>query len=200
MLWTFYIGIGSATVTRVGKRIGAGNEMEAKLVGKIVFILSLIVCGSISLILVLISEILPLIYTKDPKVQLIMTECIQLLSVLYIFGSIGWVAANILEAMSRNKGKALLNATISWLVYVPICIYLISKENSQRLFNMNPVPCIFLVGIVIEVIRAIILWVMVWNTDWKKCCIEAANRNNVVSYEKVESDILENNIESMCDM
>merc|ERR1719229_45248 len=63
ILWSFYSGVGAAIVTRVGKKIGSGNIMDAKLVSKIGLFLSFTVCILIATIIFIISDKVAMIYS-----------------------------------------------------------------------------------------------------------------------------------------
>jgi len=196
ILWSFYSGFGSAIVTRFGKKIGSGNIEEAKLVAKMGVLLSLSTCILTASCIYILANELAMVYSKDPEVILLMKQTIRLLCGLYTIGGIGWCAMNILEAMSKNKVKGIINVATAWLGYVPACVWFMTGDN-HKLLHVSAVSCIFLVGIVVEVIRSIALWIIVFSTDWKKACIEAQERNdaydNMAKDENKKEDINNNN-------
>ena len=85
---------------------------------------------------------------------------------------------NILEAMSKNTAQSVINVVSSWFGYVPACIYFMTGDN-YKIFgdNVTPVVCIFIVGIVVELLRTVGIWIIVVRIDWEKACVEAQERN-----------------------
>eukprot|EP00483_Globobulimina_turgida_P007493 UN07507 len=115
-----------------------------------------------------------MIYSADREVQNIMKQCIPYLCVMYVIGSCGWCAENVLEAMSKNRYKAFICAGSAWFGYVPLSIYFM---HNNELLNSAPVACIFIVGLLVETVRTLLLWITLMNVNWKKACIEAQQRN-----------------------
>eukprot|EP00483_Globobulimina_turgida_P011027 UN11048 len=154
ILWSFYSGIGMSIITRVGKKIGADKVSDAKVVAKIGLLLSLIVSSTISIIVYLCKGYICVIYSADREVQNIMKQCIPYLCIMYVIGSGGWCAENVLEAMSKNRQKAFICVSSAWFGYVPLSIYFM---HNNELLNSAPVACIFIVGLLVETVRTLLL-------------------------------------------
>lgn len=176
ILWSFYNGFGVSIVTRVGKRIGSGQIAEAKLSAKMGLILSLMACLSTASVVFVLSDKVAMVYTNDPEVISVMRGCIRILCVTYSIGGVGWAAMSILEAMSKNKAKGIINVLCAWFGYVPACVFLMTGDN-HKYIGVAPVSAIFVVGLVVEFVRATCLWMVVINTDWNKASQDAKKRN-----------------------
>merc|ERR1719229_169286 len=124
-----------------------------------------------------------MIYSNDEKVHDIMRQCIPYLCGTYVIGSMGWCGINVLEAMSKNKYKSYICVASAWFGYVPLSVFFMNKSY---LLNVKPVTCIFIVGLLVETIRASALWITVFRVNWKKCCIEAQERNE--QYQRLVDD------------
>jgi len=195
ILWSFYSGFGSAVVTRLGKKIGSGNVDDAKLVSKVGCVLSASTCILTALMIFFLSNEIAMIYSKDAEVIALMHQTIRLLCVLYVAGGFGWSAMNVLEAMSKNKAKGIINVLTAWLGYVPGCVYFMSGDN-HKLLGVSPVSCIFFVGIIVEVLRALALWSVVFCVDWEEACIEAQKRND--KYDELAKENEDKDVDYMC--
>ena len=172
-------------MTRFGKKIGSGNIKEAKLVAKMGVLLSVSTCVLAASCIFILADKLATVYSKDDEVILLMKQTIRLLCVLYTIGGIGWCAMNILEAMSKNKVKGIINVGSAWFGYVPASVWFMTGDN-HKLLHVSAVSCIFVVGIVVEAFRALALWIIVFCTDWKKACSEAQKRND--AYDEMVRD------------
>jgi len=176
ILWSFYSGFGVSIVTRVGKRIGGGQIAEAQLTAKMGLVLSLTACLSTASVVFALSDKVAMVYSADPEVISVMRQCIRILCITYVIGGVGWTAMSILEAMSKNKAKGLINVLCAWFGYVPACVFLMTGDNHQYI-GMAPVSSIFVVGLAVEFVRATLLWIVVLRTDWNKASRDAKERN-----------------------
>ena len=179
------MGIGAAITTRVGKKIGAGNVKEAWMVSKVAVLISTVISVIMGGIVFIFAKEIAMLYSNDPEVHKIMSECVRFVCILYVIGGGGWCAMNILEAMSKNKIQSIINVLSSWFGYVPACLYFLSGDN-HKILGVTPVACIFFVGILVELFRTISLWIAVFRVDWEQCCIEAKTRNEDGKVEKKE--------------
>ena len=152
---------------------------------KIGFILSVSTCVLTATCIFFVADKLAMVYSNDKEVIRLMEQTIRLTCVLYAVGGAGWCSMNILEAMSKNKIKGIINVITAWFGYVPASVYFMTGDN-HKMLRVSAVSCIFVVGIVVEAFRATALWGIVFCTDWQKACMEAQKRNE--KYDEMAKD------------
>ncbi len=186
ILWSFYNGFGVSIVTRVGKKIGGGHIAEAQLSAKMGLVLSLIACTCTASIVYALSDKLAMVYSNDPEVVQTMKPCVRIVCVTYIIGGSGWAAMSILEAMSKNKAKGIINVLCAWCGYAPACVFLMTDGNSYKYIGTAPADSVFVVGLVVEFVRSAALWIVVCTADWNKASEDAKQRNE--RYDEMAGD------------
>merc|ERR1719195_2248615 len=75
-----------------------------------------------------------------------MKQCVRLVCVTYVIGGIGWAAMAVLEAMSKNKAKGIINVLCAWFGYVPACIFLMTSNNNHYI-GLPKACSVFVVGL-----------------------------------------------------
>eukprot|EP01084_Bolivina_argentea_P193158 331432_1 len=195
MLWAIYWGVGLATIIRTGKNIGNGNIKQTKLVIKISIILCFIICGVIAFISFIFTTQIAKLFTNDNQVIHLLKQSIPLVCLLFFIAGIGWPCAAAMEGISRNVAKAYVYSTTAWLLYLPLSIYF-TKYNKIFInkFNYSPVCIIFSIAICVESIRVILIYIVIYKTNWKNEVYKAKKRSEALAkLNKNKNDKIINN-------
>jgi len=196
MLWSVFWGIGLATIVRSGKTIGAGDIIGLKRVIKLSVILSTGVCGVIGLLCYFLRMNIAKVFTTDEEVLNLLDKALPILSLLFFTAGIGWPAIAVMEGMSRNTAKAIVYSGTAWFLYVPLALYLALYSPLKDKYS--PVIIIWFTALFNEIIRVILIYIVLYNTNWEKEAENAKKRSEVlIKFKKDNTNKNDNNDKSV---
>ena len=183
LLWSIFWGIGLATVIRSAKAVGSADINLLKRIIKLSVCLSIAVCASVSVLVFLCRASIARIFSTDDDVINILKNSLGVIALLFFFeGGIGWTAAAVLEAMSRNTLKAIVYTSSSWLLFVPLAIYFGIYSNVFDDADYA-ITIIWMVALGVCVLRCVIVWVLLLRIDCKDECRKVKQRNTLKTRE-----------------
>lgn len=174
ILWAFYWGWGLALQVRVGFHLGNGKIKRAKAVAKISFFIVLTIVGTLTASCYLLRWELPKIFTGDDHVIDTVADSMIYLCMSYFLGCLNLCGCSILEGMSRNSAMALVQGLGTWVLHVPLTIYLMLY---CPYFKPHPVRAFWIGSAAAELTKGSIMWLLVFTSNWDKQMRLAKERN-----------------------
>jgi Na+-driven multidrug efflux pump len=174
LLWSFYWGWGLALQVRLGKHLGEGDIRSAKLVVKLSIFIVAIVVIIVDIACMALSHDLPLIFTKDPEVVRKAGDAMHILCLDYLMGCSTLCATSILEGMARNTIMSVVLSAVSWGVSMPAAIYF---AFYCPWFAEDQIHGFWWGSVLGETVKSIVLWTIVYKTNWKQMAIDARERS-----------------------
>ena len=189
LFWGIFWGIGLATIIRIGMTIGKGDIKASKLVMKVSFFLTVICCFFFSSLSYLFRNEIALLYSSDKHVTNIVSNCLQIVSILFFIGGIGWSGSAVLEGLSRVKIRAYIYVATAWFVYFPISLIIVYYTDLCEKWDINRVFFIWCVALAVETIRSLFIWFLIlFYTDWKALSKAAQKRSEAKKLNKNKNE------------
>ena len=186
MLWAIFWGIGLATVIRSGKAVGNGDIKSLKMIMKISLILTVIICGVISILVFIFKNDIAKIFSNQQEVTDILEDALPIIAMNFFIEGIGWPACAILEGMSRNTIRAVIYTSSSWLVFVPLAIYFGIYSDLSKNHPNYAITMIWISALFVAVIRVSIIWIVLIRTNWRKECMKAQQRHKMMKQDSLK--------------
>ena len=170
---------------RLGFHLGNGKVKRAKAVAKLSFLIVIVLVGTLSVLCYFLRFLLPQIFTADPVVIATAADAMFLLCTSYFVGCTSLCATAIMEGMSRNTSMALVQGLGTWVVHVPLTIYLMLfcpyfKDKAVRAFWLG--------STLAEVAKGAVMWTLVLTTNWEKQSRLAQERNEALNSPSPAAD------------
>jgi len=123
------LGIASATVTRVGNQIGAGDRVGAQRTAWVAFGLGAAVMSGFALLFVLGRTAIPALYTADAAVIAAAAGLLPIAAAFELFDGLQCVGGGILRGMGRTRPAALFNLLGYYVLAMPLAGFLGAPER-----------------------------------------------------------------------
>jgi MATE family multidrug resistance protein len=163
------LGLSIASSTRVGNCLGANETSKAKNASSVAVRLGLAVGLFNFVVLICIKDYWGWVWTKDAKVVSIVSEILPLAAVFQFSDSFGAVGGGILRGSGRQRSGALINLAGYYILGLPIGVVLAFSFNHglKGLWE----------GLTVSLfIVSIILYILLYFTDWEVEAVKARSR------------------------
>lgn len=117
-------GIGVAATTIVGQCIGAKRRDEAKRLGWMSVILSMVVMGFSGLLMWIFAPQMIGILSPDPEIRALGTEILRIEAFAEVFYGAAIAAAGVFRGAGETLLSSVLNLASVWAVRIPLAFYL----------------------------------------------------------------------------
>lgn len=114
------LGISQGAVVRVGNLLGAGRPAAAQRAAWVALAMGAGVMTASALIFLLGREVLPRLYTPDPRVIAIAAGILPIAAAFQVFDGTQAVACGVLRGMGRPRPAALFNLIGYWVLALPL--------------------------------------------------------------------------------
>jgi MATE family multidrug resistance protein len=165
VLWAFYWGLGLALQVRLGFHLGAGRPERAQAVAKISVGVVVVLIGSLATACYLLRWQLAELFSEDPVLIATIARSTYMMCLDYVVTCAQFCAENVMEGMSMNTPAAVVQGVGTWLVHLPLTVYLMLFCPA---FKTEPATAFFLGSTVAGTVKAVVMWVIVIKTDWRK--------------------------------
>jgi len=125
-------GMGNAAATLVGQNLGASQPERAERSVWVTAFSNMIFLGSVGIFFALFAEPLVGIFTIDPEVIRIASNCLRTVSYSYVFLAFGMVIVQSFNGAGDTATPTWINLTAYWLVQIPLAWSL------SHLLDMGP--------------------------------------------------------------
>jgi len=120
-------GMSNASATLVGQNLGAGFPERAEKSAWRTAFLNMIFLGSVTVVFLLFAEPLLSFFSRDPVVVSSGIQCLQIISLGYIFYAYGMVISQSFNGAGDTGTPTLINFFGFWIFQIPLA-YLLSVE------------------------------------------------------------------------
>lgn len=152
--------IGDASEVRVAYQLGRGRPAMAKLSAYKCILLGLVVSILISIVTICLTDVLPVLLTRDSTIQSMLTELIPFVALGNVTMSMGMVAWTIIGAQGRYHLSTSVALAISCVVTIPIGAVLSIGMN----INLQGLAFAVVTG---YSVTAMILFALILMSDWE---------------------------------
>ncbi|MDR2419390.1 MAG: MATE family efflux transporter [Treponema sp.] len=121
LTWVFFIGLGNGAAVLIGKKIGEGNELEARdYAARIVCFAPLTAAGA-AFVLIPLSQVLPFVFNVNEQLLRDVTLMLIILSCSYPFRAFNMaMIIGICRAGGDTVFSAIFDVAFMWVVSLPI--------------------------------------------------------------------------------
>lgn len=123
------LGIASATVTRVGNQIGAGENEGAERTVWVAFGLGAAVMAGFALLFIVARRFIPALYTDDPAVIAAAAALLPIAAAFELFDGLQCVGGGVLRGMGRSRPAAVFNLLGYYVLAMPLAGWLGAPER-----------------------------------------------------------------------
>ncbi|MCF6401695.1 MATE family efflux transporter [Chitinophaga filiformis] len=154
-------GMANAAASLVGQNLGAGQPDRAETSVWRAAFFNMLFLGSISIFFFLAARPVVMIFTSDTAIVLQAAECLQLVSIGYIFYAYGMVLSQSFNGAGDTRTPTLINLVGFWLLQIPMAWILAVN------YNMGPAGVFWAIAIAESCIAvaAIVIFRKGW---WKR--------------------------------
>ena len=89
-----------------------------------------------------------------------------------------------MEGMARNAERSYVYSITAWLMFVPGSIYFALYSPWSKQHKWSAICLIWEWGLVVEIIRCILIYIILWRTNWEKQVIAAKERSEALKKKK----------------
>lgn len=115
-------GMSSSMATLVGNSLGARRAQDAKTYIKAALTMTVLLCGSYNILLVIFRNEVARHYSSDEKLARLIAELVLVMSIELIFDSLQGIFGGIVSGMGRQKMATTANLISYYFVMIP-CVY-----------------------------------------------------------------------------
>ncbi|WP_018126381.1 MATE family efflux transporter [Balneola vulgaris] len=153
-------GMSNAAATLVGQNLGANQPERAEKSTWITAIANMIFLGLLGVIIFFNSEFLMSIFTLDPAVIEIGSQCLRIMSLGYIAYAFGMIITQAFNGSGDTLTPTLINLICFWIVEIPLAYYLALIVGLDE-------KGVFYSIIIAETLLAIIGYILFKRGTWK---------------------------------
>lgn len=157
-------GFSNAAATMVGQNLGAGKPDRAEKAVYQAGLFNMLFLGSVAIILILFAGPMMRIFTKDPVVIEIGTNCLRYISYGYGFYAWGMVMTNAFNGAGDTMTPTLINFACQWLFQIPVAWYLAFQLGMAT-------TGVFLAITISESLLALVAVIVFRRGSWKRQAI-----------------------------
>jgi Na+-driven multidrug efflux pump len=117
-------GMSNASATLVGQNLGAGRPDRAEKSAWRTAFLNMIFLGSVTVIFLIFAEQLLSLFSSDPVVVRSGIQCLQIISLGYVFYAYGMVISQSFNGAGDTRTPTLINLFGFWLFQIPLAYVL----------------------------------------------------------------------------
>ena len=143
-------GMGNAAATLVGQNLGAGNPERAERSVRITAFSNMIFLGGVAILFNIFAEPAVAVFSPDPMVVAVGTDCLRVVSLSYVFMAFGMVTVQAFNGAGDTTTPTWINLFCYWFLQIPLA-YLLSLVAGPRG-----------VFVAIAIVQSILAAVAVW--------------------------------------
>ena len=113
-------GMGNAAATLVGQNLGARQPDRAERSVWLTSLANMVFLGLVAIGLLLFSEPLARVFTKDPAVVAYSVDCMRIVSYSYVFFGFGMVTVQAFNGAGDTRTPTWINVVAGWLLQIPL--------------------------------------------------------------------------------
>ena len=161
-----YIQLGSCIAIVVGQYLGAGKIEEAKDADRKMIFFSVVCCGAVALVMMLVGRIFPNIYETDESIKELARTFIMISAAIMPVCAFCHCSYFTLRSGGKTIITFIFDSVYTWVVVIPVATIL-AKYTSLG------IALVFLLVQSLEFVKAIIGFFMVKSGVWLQNIIEA---------------------------
>ena len=143
-------GMGNAAATLVGQNLGAGKPERAERSVRITAFSNMIFLGGVAILFNIFAEPAVAVFSPDPMVVAVGTDCLRVVSLSYVFMAFGMVTVQAFNGAGDTTTPTWINLFCYWFLQIPLA-YLLSLVAGPRG-----------VFVAIAIVQSILAAVAVW--------------------------------------
>ena len=117
-------GMSNASATLVGQNLGAGHPDRAEKSAWRTAFLNMLFLGSVTVVFLIFAEPLLSLFSSDPVVVKSGIQCLQIISLGYVFYAYGMVISQSFNGAGDTRTPTLINLFGFWLFQIPLAYVL----------------------------------------------------------------------------
>lgn len=184
--WAVMVAIGcnAATSVRVSNELGAGHPRTAKFAVVVVVITSFFIGVFLSMVLIIMRNQYPLLFTNSEEVKKLVIKLTPLLATSIVVNNVQPVLSGVAIGAGWQEAVAYVNIGCYYIFGIPLGLTLGYKLN----LGVEGIWYGMLLG---TVVQTLILFLMTYRTDWNK---EASDAGDRIKTWGGEADVRDNEI------